>query len=263
MSDPHDQAYAYVVGALPPAEVSAFEEHLGGCDTCAAEVSALQSITADLSTAVATSPPPGLRSAVLAAIANVPQSPAATSIPAARRRPAAAIAAEERPSRVVPLRRSYSPRLPALLAAAAVIAALGFGGWAWQDRQATQQQLRQATQRTSQLTELLSAPDVKTVTGRGVVSGITGTVVLSPSRRKAVLVASSLPQLPAGKVYEAWTIVQEPVPAATFAPDDAKTLVPLPPRALAAQSVAITIEPAGGSPHPTTDAIFTVNIPST
>jgi hypothetical protein len=148
-----------------------------------------------------------------------------------------------------------------LLAAAAVIAALGFGGWAWQGREAAHREAQQASQQATQLTDLLSAGDVKTVTGRGVASGMTGTVVLSPSRRQAVLVASHLPQLPDGKVYEAWTIKTTPAPAGTFTAAEARSLVPLPPSTLAAQSVAITVEPAGGSAKPTTDAIFTVNIP--
>jgi anti-sigma-K factor RskA len=261
MTDVHSQASLYVAGALPPAEAEEFERHLSGCDRCKAEVAASRLMTAELSLVVAESPPPSLRAAVLAAISQVPQVPAASRSgegpdSAAPETPPAS----SRPATVTPLHRS-SARMPALLAAAAVIAALGFGGWAWQSREAANREVQQASQQASQLADLLSARDVKMVTGRGVASGMTGTVVLSPSRRQAVLVASHLPPLPDGKVYEAWTIKKAPVPAGTFTAADAKSLVPLPASALAAQSVAITVEPEGGSAKPTTDAIFTVNIP--
>lgn len=277
MTSLHDNAYLYVVGALSPDETAEFEEHQADCPQCRAEVAELRAMAAELSAAVAVAPPAALRSAVLSAIATTPQSPASvqpdrngrglTAVPSAASSEAAAArtagdASTGRGSTtVVPLRRSAGTRLSSLLAAAAVFAALALGGWAWQDRQAAHDQARQATQQVAQLTELLSATDVKTVTGRGVASGTSGTVVLSPSRHQAVLVASSLPVLPDGRVYEAWTNQPDPVPAGTFTPDQAKIMVALPARALAAQSVAVTVEPVGGSAHPTTDAIFTVNIP--
>ena len=105
------------------------------------------------------------------------------------------------------------------------------------------------------------APDVKTVSGRIVTTGGNGTVVLSASQQQAVFVATDLPDLPAGRIYEAWTIDGTPVPAATFSAQDAKTAVTLPPAAFDASSVAITIEPAGGSEAPTTKPIFTVSVP--
>jgi len=249
MTSLHDNAYLYVLGALSPDETADFEEHQADCPQCRAEVAEMRAMAAELSAAVAVAPPAALRSAVLSAIATTPQSPASDA------------STGRGSTTVVPLRRSAGIRLSSLLAAAAVFAALALGGWAWQDRQAAHDQARQATQQVAQLTELLSATDVKTVTGRGVASGTSGTVVLSPSRHQAVLVASSLPVLPDGKVYEAWTIRADPVPAGTFTPDQAKIMVALPARALAAQSVAVTVEPVGGSAHPTTDAIFTVNIP--
>jgi anti-sigma-K factor RskA len=264
VTDPHGQASLYVVGALSPAEAAEFEEHIGGCVHCASEIASGRGTTAELSLAVAASPPPSLRSAVLAAISETPQMSATepSDIPRPRLVARAGPTSSHGAHAPFPSRhRSPSARLPALLAAAAVIAALGFGGWAWQDRQAAHRDAQQAAAQAARLTDLLSATDVQTVTGRGVDSGMTGTVVLSPSRRQAVLVASNLPELPDGKVYEAWTIRRQPVPAGTFTASAAKRLVALPPSALAAQSVAITVEPAGGSPKPTTEAVFAVNIP--
>jgi anti-sigma-K factor RskA len=263
MTNLHDQVYPYAVGALSSTETVQFEEHLTSCGRCTSEARELHELTAELSLGAATAPPAGLRSAVLTAISDVPQVAATPpGVPEQRlASPSESRSSQHPRATVTPLHRAAPKRWPALLAAAAVLAVLGFGGWAWQARQAAQQDAQQATQQATQLTDLLSARDVKTVSGRGVASGMTGTVVLSPSRRQAVLVASHLPELPSGKVYEAWTIKKTPVPAGTFTAAEAKRLVTLPGRALRAQSVAITVEPQGGSKQPTSDAIFTVNIP--
>ena len=268
MTTDHEQAYPYVIGALSSSEAAEFERHLEGCSACTEEVSALRSVTAELSSTVATAPPPELRAAVLAAISATPQrdveqgkAPASRS--AASTAPSTSARASTAPASagvVRPLRSRYS-WAPALLAAAAVIAALGFGGWAWHDRQSANAEARRASALTAQLTELLSARDVKMASGHGESSQTTGTVVLSPSRNEVVLVASDLPALPAGKVYEAWTIRKHPVPAGTFTPAESKAVVKLPPRALHAASVALTVEPAGGSPAPTSNPIITVNVP--
>ena len=283
MNDLHEQAYPYAVGALPRHQAEEFEAHLAGCPWCDTEVAELRDVTYELSQSVATPAPADLRGAVLAAIAQTPQQ-TATGSPSAI--PDVSVSAgvptqrDDSPPRrpaptVIPLRRSQPQRLPALLAAAAVLAALAIGGWAFQSQQKAQQTAREAVQsqqvaeqtaqqaaaRTERLTELLSAPDVKTVSGRIVTTGGNGTVVLSASQQQAVFVATDLPDLPAGRIYEAWTIDHKPVPAATFSAQDAKTAVTLPPAAFDASSVAITIEPAGGSEAPTTKPIFTVSVP--
>lgn len=264
MTDLHDQIYPYIVGALPVPESAQFERHLTDCEDCRADVVALRQVAAELSNRVAAEPPPRLRSAVLAAIEDLPQQPGYAS--GGRR--LRLLSGQQQSPAVAPTAGTAGQRpssswswLPALVAAAAVLAALGFGGWAWQDRQSAQQEALQASQRTSQLTDLLSAEDVKVVTGQVTVSKGSGTVVLSPSRNEAVLVASGLPELPSGHVYQAWTIGRRPVPAGTFSLDGARSLVELPAAALRSQSVAITVEPTGGSDKPTTGPIFTVSIP--
>jgi hypothetical protein len=241
-----------------------------------------------LSQSVGTNPPPALRSTVLAVIERTPQQPSSayvgTENHAATDPRVSGENSTGEPSvgEVVPLRRPQPSRLPALLAAAVVLAALALGGWAFQSRQAAhetaeqataqarqisqllraeQEAAEQATAQARQISQLLSAEDVQVVSGRVVTTDSAGAVVMSPSRKQAMFVAADLPNLPEGKVYEAWTIDQEPAPAGTFSAEEAKTMVPLPGTAFEAQSVAITVEPAGGSPAPTSDAIFTVSMP--
>lgn len=267
MNDLHAQVYPYVVAALPPEEAEEFEAHLEQCAACRAEVAELREVTAQLSQSVATEPPEALRRAVLAAVAGTPQRPMR------RQRPTAGSGSDEtqpnqraepisKPSdaTVVPLHRARSGRLSGLLAAAAVLAALALGGWAFQGWQDARQTAQEARANTERLTKLLTASDVSVVSGPVTTTGGTGTVVLSPSRKEAVFVSTELQELPEGKVYEAWTIDREPVPAGTFSAGEAQTMVSLPPAAVDAQSVAITVEPAGGSHSPTTDPIFAVTL---
>ncbi len=82
-----------------------------------------------------------------------------------------------------------------------------------------------------------------------------GRIFLSP-RRGIVLIAANLPSIPSGRTFQMWVIPQSgaPIPAGTFRAGAQGSVVyvrsgPVPP---AAAAVAVTIEPAGGSPQPTT-----------
>lgn len=271
MSDMHSEAHAYVVGALTPDEVAHFETHLQDCGGCRSEVAEMQEVTFQLSAAVATAPPPALRATVLASIAQTPQlprleAPSSTPWPAHRAAFDSAsstsptpVATSDRTDNVVPLRRRSRERLATtLLAAAAVLAAFTFGGIAWQSRQVSQEHIA----KNERLVQVLGAEDVRTVQGRFVRTNFTGSVVMSKQQGTAMFVADDLPPLPEGKVYEAWTIKGDPRPAGTFAPDDSQpALIELPDAAFRAESVAITVEPEGGSQQPTSDAVFTVLLP--
>ena len=269
MNDVHAQAHAFAVGALTPDEAAPFETHLRQCDDCRREVADVQEIAFQLSEAVATAPPPALRSAVLATIARTAQlppvdAPGTTSVTRQRAmydEPAQSqqtSATHSQPSNVVPLRRRRERLVTTLLAAAAVLAAFTFGGIAWQSRQTSQEAIAQS----ERLVEVLGADDVRTVQGRFVRTDFTGSVVMSKKQGTAMFVADDLPPLPEGKVYEAWTIKGDPQPAGTFSPDaDEPAVIELPDAAFQADSVAITVEPAGGSQQPTSDAVFTVVMP--
>ncbi len=290
MTDLHLNAGAYVVGALTPSESDSFEEHLSDCPDCTKEVARMRDVTAQLSAAVATVPPPQLRSSILARIAETPQDGA--RVPLARRdvaatagvrltsvpsdatspsetpSPEAHVAATNalpssngarQPSNVVPIRRSWASRGSALVAAAAVLGAVGFGGWAIQSREAAQQDAQVASQQADRLTQVLAATDLQT-TSATFADGGAGTVVRSSSEGIAMLIASDLPALTEGQVYAAWTIDGAPVPAGTFSTDQGKAALALPSTALGARSIAVTVEPAGGSDHPTSDPVFSVDL---
>jgi anti-sigma-K factor RskA len=162
---------------------------------------------------------------VVAALAVVPEGPAPP--PALRGRILAAARAE-RPN-VVPLRPRWA--VPSAVAAAvAACAALGFGLWSLSLR--------------SDLADARKAPTVAAL------SGANGVAAVSASGR-ATLAFASLGQPPAGKTYEAWVIEPgaAPQPAGIFR---GRTLV-LTRDVPKGATIAITVEPAGGSRAPTTE----------
>ena len=265
MNDPHSAAHLYVVGALPPDEANGFETHLSDCNDCQEEVAEMRDLTARLSMAVATEPPPALRAAILAQIAETEQQRAdGSAATATRTRPITVLPARRSHARGSaddaeagpPVRRRHSNKAVSLLAAAAVLTAVALGGWAVQSRQAAED----ATARAEQLTQVLAADDVQTVSSR-LTGGGSGTVVVSDNEGEALFVGSDLPSLPDGKVYALWAIDGEPVTAGTFAASDEASVVQLPTQTLESQLVAITVEPEGGSQQPTSDPVFSVEIP--
>lgn len=73
------------------------------------------------------------------------------------------------------------------------------------------------------------------------------------------------PALPAGKVYQAWTLPQgskRMAPSVTFVPDKGRVLLRLPVNATHIAAVAVSVEPAGGSAQPTSKPVFVVLFPS-
>lgn len=273
--DLEDMAPAFAVGALSSEDDAVFSAHLESCPTCRREVAALLDVTSALSDSVSVDPPAALRAAVLAeishtmqlsgpaetadaptqALATLPRSvPAATPLPTAR-------PSTESPGNVVALRRSRAVWGSALLAAASVLAAVAFAGFALQSRQ----DAHAATAQTDTLTQLLSANDVRTVPGVSKQDHHAGAIVMSKSEGEALFVASSLPALSSDRVYEAWTIVagSAPVPAGTFNPKGSHSLLQLPTASFSADTMAITVEPAGGSDAPTSPAVVTFALKQT
>jgi len=203
----HELTPAYVLDALDPSDLEAFEEHLATCERCREGVAELSGAAGALAYAVPpVSPPPALRARILEA------------------------ARAERPN-VVPLRPRWA--MPAAAAAAiAACAAIGLGVWdvSLHDR------LDGAHDQA-----LLRIP----------ISGASGSVVVA-SGGSGALVLSNLAAAPAGKTYEAWVTRGRAVSAAgLFRGGAATTIVALSRPLVAGSQVAVTVEPAGGTPAPT------------
>ena len=107
----------------------------------------------------------------------------------------------------------------------------------------------------------LDEPETKLVGfGKGEPAPPRGNVFLNP-KSGVLLVAANLPKLTGGKTYQMWVIPKggKPVPAGVFQSDSAGTAVYLMAGAIDVRgtgAVAVTVEPDGGSPQPTSTPII-------
>lgn len=223
--DIHALSGAYAVDALDDLERARFERHLENCSVCRDEVGSLQETTAELAELSATTPPPMLRSRVLDEIRSVRPLPP-----------------ETQPT--TPHRRVRGSRWRPFLVAASVVAAIGVGAVV-----VDQITGDETTQTVTAAERVLAAGDAVSVAAK-MPGGATARVVHSASEGKAVLVASGMKDLPEGKVYELWLQHDDVmVPAGLFRNGSGTVLFEGDPNT--AQAAGITIEPAGGSPEPT------------
>jgi anti-sigma-K factor RskA len=234
MSDIHALSGAYAVDALDDAERRLFEEHLASCPECRAEVASFRETTASVAVAQEEPAPDSLRAGVLAAIAQVrPLPPETPQVPVGR---------------VVSLRRRA---LPMLVAAAVALVLVTAGAFAWHPWRSGS-----GSGQTTVADQVLHASDAVRVTER--LPGGAGDLVLvrSASVGRAVMVGTGVPEPPAGKTYQLW--LQQPgsktMVSAGLMPDSHQPTL-LTGDALTATAAAVSVEPATGSRHPTTDPV--------
>ncbi len=248
MHPPSADAAAYVLGALSPDEAAAFEALLARDPVLQREVAELREVMAAIAEATdAPVPSHGLRDRVIAGALRGTASPTgAASIP--------------------PRTRTAS-----WLALAAGVGALAFGVAWWQQRSenreltrmaaALQQDLDQAQTRlasSQELLEVILAPDMRVDLVKS--TGPTEPslrLFRDPARRIAIAMAQDLRPAPEGRTYQLWFIRDGvPVPSVTFNTDangrGAPLRVELPPGDGVITAAAVTEEPSGGSPQPTT-----------
>ncbi|MET8245357.1 anti-sigma factor [Streptomyces sp. NPDC005202] len=247
--DLHSLAAPYALDALEPAERVRFEKHLKNCDSCAAEVRALSEDAVRLAWSAAAPAPAALRDRVLAAVRTTPQDPApvrehtpqlpphvwGTQPPPAR----------TRAPRTGPL---FVPFATATAAAALVVAAL----FAVQANR-TQDQLDAQRDRAREIAHVLSASDARATTSRDAQGRSIG-VIASASEGQAVITLSGYGAPPSGRVRQLWLMRPgaQPRSLGLFEGD-----TPLVASGLtkSATSLAVTVEPDGGSAQPTSQPI--------
>lgn len=235
-SDIHALSGAYAIDALSDAERAGFEAHLATCAACRDEVDSLREAATLLGETAAVPPSPAVRDAVLARIASIRPLPPVPTVSTA--------ATGEGEAEVVPLRRRW---LTGLVAAAAAVVVLTAGAVVWHP-------WSDGTTQHSLADQVLAAPDA--THARATIGDAEVTLVRSASLGKAVVVSDDLPVLPQDKVYELW--LQNPagefVPAGLLPPSTSQKFLLLG-DARTATAAGITIEPAGGSPAPTTEPL--------
>ncbi|UFR05408.1 anti-sigma factor [Streptomyces sp. Go40/10] len=264
--DLHSLAAPYALDALEPGERRRFEKHLAGCDRCAAEVRDLAEDAVRLAWSTAAPAPAALRDRVLAAVRSTPQEPARHHAGGRDRAPARERATQLPPhvwgtqpppgrTRTAPRRPLFAPFATATAAAALVVASL----FAVQAHR-TEDRLDAEQARAREIAHVLAAPDARAASS-GDARGRNIGVIASASGREAVVTLSGYGTPPGGRVHQLWLMRPRAQPRslgllAGDTPLVAKGLDP------SSMSLAVTVEPDGGSAQPTGQPIVQLTLKS-
>lgn len=243
--DEHVDAYA--LGALEPEEVASVEAHLEHCARCQQLVAAARaSVRAMLYGAPLVAPPPDLRARVLQRVHQV------------------AVSETARGTRANAHPETMSLAAPAETAGAetpdAGTAAGGGQHWGRLGRLVRSMlggEPAGGDPAADLLAALLGDPTctVWSVAGTDDAPGASARLIGVPAGRDAVLVTSGLDHLPPDRAYQVWFLRGgQPVPNALFrvaGGGRGRQVVHAPTRLEDFEVVAVTPEPAGGSPAPT------------
>jgi anti-sigma-K factor RskA len=231
----------YAMGALVGDERTSVEKHLADCADCRRELELLRGDTALLAYSAAHSVPPRR----------------------SRQRLMKAIRKEPR-RKQIPARRSWWATAPWVAAAAMTILAVllmrqntGLQEKLANQRDRTAEQQSQLEQ-AREVVATLTATDALHVT---LVAARTppqpqGKAIYVRDRGSLIFLASNFKPVESGKAYELWLVPTKgnPIAAGVFKPDahgNATVVNPPLPQGVEAKAFAITIEPQGGSPAPT------------
>ncbi|KQO94487.1 anti-sigma factor domain-containing protein [Leifsonia sp. Leaf264] len=294
MGDEHALSGSYALDAVDADERARYEQALAGSEQLREEAAGLADTAALLGSSVApVTPPPALKDSIMAKLAGVPQLPAAESATTVPRQPeapstsitpdpaplgtdassdaaaATTVAAEpsgERsgststasatstgPAESAARRRWFSRPGAYIGAAAAAVVLIavvivgvnypGPNGWGAQRELATISAASDAQQATAE------------VSGGGTV-----TLTWSEELGQSAVSVDGMPALTEEQTYQLWYIDSEAAhPAGTFTVGaDGTTWRVLDGAMAAGDSVGVTVEPAGGSPQPTTTPVVVV-----
>ncbi|WP_163542407.1 anti-sigma factor [Occultella kanbiaonis] len=265
----HALTGAHVLDALDADEHEAFEVHLAACSDCREEVRTLRRAVLRLPAVSAATAPPELRGSILELISQVrPLPPLPERTGSADREPSRSgapgpdVATEPADLGPVRARRDRRANRWRLVAAAAVVVALGSVGWGalGPDGPPVREAAGVQQESETRLRALLDAPDLEVYTG-GDPDGVHGTVLRSGALDSSAAILQNLPSLGPDEVFQAWTLTgSAPASAGVFNASDGGATVLLGGDVLAADAVAVTIEPPGGSPAPTGDILFEVDV---
>ncbi len=226
--DLHSLIAPYALDALEADDRSRFEAHLAQCEQCRAELVGFVATAARLGEAQAVTPPAELRERLVTMAASTSQEhPVVTAL--------------SQRSRI----RRVAPRI--VLAAAIAAAVLGIGGFV-----AEKDRADDLSAERSRMEAVLTAEDgamtVDDASGGGNVR-----VVASKSHDAAVVLGESLPTLGDDKTYQVWHMEDgKPTSVGLLGQGPGMLYAK---GSNAADAYAVTVEPAGGSPQPTSEPI--------
>ncbi|HEX4831821.1 MAG TPA: anti-sigma factor [Trebonia sp.] len=238
-SELHLLTGSYALDAMPAEEQARFETHLTRCHACEEEVRGMREAAARLGMATAITPPPALRTRVLAAVPRTRQlPPSGRALPSAARRAAG-----------LPLRRTGLAAGFLALAAAIVFLVVG--------QVTTSGQLRQARAANQAVAAVLAAPDARVASMPATIGG-TLTAVMSAREHEAVITSAGIPALARARAYQLWVIppAGSPRSAGLLTFTGGRSVPALAAGVAPGDKIGVTVEPAGGSRQPTTAPVI-------
>jgi anti-sigma-K factor RskA len=259
---------AYALGALTTEEAAGVARHLATCPGCRARADAYRATVALLPAACdEVEPSPALRTRLLAAasaerdqavgdgqptLGGEPR-PAVRPLPALPGRPEPPAPLAWRDPSVRAAQRG-TPWRWVLPTAALLLLSIGLGVWS--------AQLQRDLERQQEVLALYQgARQAWRLSGAGPAAGASGMLV-ERTAGPPVLLVRDLPSLPTTQAYQVWVIRDgRPQSAGVFPAGAGGQLVePLAETLEGADAVALTIEPAGGSPGPTGPIVLSASL---
>lgn len=272
----HDDVQAlasdYVLGLLDDVTRARVVSHLSTCPSCAEEVRQVaQTMDAVGRSVPDVDPPLSLRDRIAAIPARVPQLAAATS-PA----PSGAHVIRQPASRPAPWFAAVAASLVAAVATWQAFTARAEVQRLKQelvdmqvragDAQVARATLQEQVDEFTRMMDVLRSSDLisYSLAGSGAAANAHARAYVT-HKNGMVFTAEGLPALPAGRIYQLWVIVGgKPVSAGLLSPDANGRVVavtPTPDIPAMPGIVAVTLEPAGGLPQPSTTPILVGTAP--
>jgi len=237
--DIHSLAGAYALDALDDIERSLFDDHVTGCTACQIEVAELRETAARLAAETAQTPPPSLKRAVMAQIANTRQV-LPPPLPPNRRPPVS--------------RWIHRTRLLVAAGVAAVVAAAGV--YVVEELRLRQERIV-AQAEVARINEVLAANDAvmrsTSVQGGGRIS-----IVTSASLDEGVVVHNDAKSYGDDKAYQLWLIEGSTPKSIGLLEPDQVSATRLITGVSTANVLGLSIEPAGGSAVPSQPILATI-----
>lgn len=230
---------ASALGEQDEATRTLIAEHIARCPACSRTLAAYAQVTGLLPLGVAEAAPgPALRRRVIDAV-----DAAASGRP--RRATAATPWAQVRP---------WAIRVGLALAFGAMLA------WNLSLQQSLALEQTARLEQSIAITALLDARRLERRALAAEVPGATGELILDPEGPVAALRVAAMPPLPPGKVYQLWLVSGDTrISGGTFTVDatgSATLLVRAEAPMASYQRAGVTVEPAGGSPGPTSPRVI-------
>ncbi|MET0236927.1 MAG: anti-sigma factor [Kibdelosporangium sp.] len=243
-TDVHTLTGAYVLDAVSEVERRAFEHHMTGCPSCTQEVLELRETTIRLGAATVASPSSALWDRVCREARTTRQlSPSpGTFTPRAGKR------------------RRWT-RAAIAVAAATVLAAVTTGIALNDQSGELADQLATSHSRLDRVTAILGAPDAQVAKHSGA-DGRTVTMVMSRSANGTVLMAHGLPGLSPIHSFQAWFVTRDGKKTSAGVLNSSSGTLLAPSASANTSSLALTLEPLGGSVVPSDNVVLAVPIPA-